>query len=338
VGVLTQYQPLVLNEYIAAGKPWDLDRMNSGVTLLPPYQRKRGGDFYRGTANAVYQNLDFIKRYSPEYVLVLSGDHIYKMDYSLMLDFHKKSGADCTVAALKVPISEASRFGIMITDEALRITDFEEKPKRPRSDLASMGIYIFGTEVLERYLEADNEDKRSSKDFGKNVLPAMLEGGARMMAYPFEGYWKDVGTLESLWEANMELLGTPPVFDIHDREWRIFSRITPRPPHYIAHGGIVRDSLVTEGCEIYGTVERCVLSPGVVVEAGTVVRDSVIMNDVRIMADSMVDFTICDSRAVIGKGCRVGSPEKVGDVTVISEGECIPDGDVLPKPEEEEEM
>ncbi len=327
VGVLTQYQPLVLNEYIGNGQPWDLDRMQSGVTVLPPYQGKRGGDFYRGTANAIYQNLDFIRRYQPKYVLVLSGDHIYKMDYSRMIQQHKDTGADCTIAVLEVPLSEAGRFGIMTTDENLRITEFEEKPKKPKSTLASMGIYVFSTEVLEKYLEADNEDKKSSKDFGKNVIPAMLADGVRLFAYPFKGYWKDVGTVESLWEANMDLLGNSPVFDIHDREWRIFSRTGARPPHYTGPNGAIRGSLVTEGCEICGTVENSVLSDGVIVESGAVVRNSVIMSNTRICSEATVDYSMIDSGVTVGKNATVGiSKEESPKITVVGCGTVIPEG------------
>jgi len=327
VGVLTQYQPLVLNEYIGNGQPWDLDRMQSGVTVLPPYQGKRGGDFYRGTANAIYQNLDFIRRYHPKHVLVLSGDHIYKMDYSRMIRRHRETGADCTIAVLEVPLSQASRFGIMTTDENMRITEFEEKPKKPKSTLASMGIYVFSADVLERYLEADNEDKRSSKDFGKNVIPAMLADGMRMFAYPFSGYWKDVGTIESLWSANMDLLGPIPVFDIHDRDWRIFSRSKARPPHYTGPNGTIRNSLVTEGCEICGTVENSVLSDGVIIESGAVVKNSVIMSDTRICAGAVVNYSIIDSGAVIGDCAEIGlSDDKKREITVVGCGTEVPAG------------
>ena len=233
VGVLTQYQPLQLNEYIGNGQPWDLDRGQSGVMVLPPYQAKSGADWYKGTANAIYQNFNFIDRYDPDYVLILSGDHIYKMDYEKMLKAHKEKSADCTIAVLEVPIEEASRFGIMNTDEDLRITEFEEKPKQPKSTKASMGIYIFNTAVLRDYLEADEADPNSSKDFGKNIIPKMLGDGRLMYAYPFRGYWKDVGTIQSLWEANMDLVGEQPVFDLRDQDWRIYSRNTSEPPHFV---------------------------------------------------------------------------------------------------------
>lgn len=338
VGVLTQYQPLVLNEYIGNGLPWDLDRLQSGVTVLPPYQKKRGGDFYNGTANAIYQNLDFIRRYDPSHVLILSGDHIYKMDYSRMLGQHIDTGADCTIAVIDVSISEASRFGIMNTDKSLRITEFEEKPKKPRSTLASMGIYVFSSDILEKYLEADNEDKKSAKDFGKNVIPAMLNDGARLFAYRFDGYWKDVGTVESLWEANMDLLGSSPAFDIHSSDWRIYSRSPARPPHFAGPSAEIKSSLITEGCEICGSVEGSVLSDGVTVEAGAFVRNSVIMSDVRICSGATVDYSIIDSRAVIGSRAAVGKIDGgASRITVIGSGEAIPEGAVIYDGKESEE-
>ncbi len=338
VGVLTQYQPLVLNEYIGNGLPWDLDRLQSGVTVLPPYRRKRGGDFYNGTADAIYQNLNFIRRYDPSHVLILSGDHIYKMDYSLMLEQHIDTGADCTIAVLDVPTSQASRFGIVSIDKNLRITEFEEKPKKPRSTLASMGIYVFSTAVLEKYLEADNGDKRSAKDFGKNVIPAMLDGGARLFAYRFDGYWKDVGTVESLWEANMDLLGSSPAFDIHSSDRRIYSRSPALPPHFVGPDAEIVNSLITEGCDIRGSVEGSVLSDGVSVEEGARVRNSVIMSDVRICADATVDYAIIDSRAVIGRGAAVGRADGGGkEITVIGSGEVVPDGSVIYSGKETEE-
>ena len=246
VGVLTQYQPLVLNEYIGSGQPWDLDRSQSGATVLPPYQGKTGADWYKGTANAIYQNLDFIRRYDPDYVLVLSGDHIYKMDYNKMLQVHKAQKADCTIAVLNVPLAEASRFGIMNTEgEDYRITAFEEKPKEPKSTLASMGIYIFSRKVLEEYLIADEADPESSKDFGKNIIPKMLNDGCRMIAYPFKGYWKDVGTIQSLWEANMDLLDENSELDLADRSWRIYSRNYANPPHYTGNFAKISNSLIT---------------------------------------------------------------------------------------------
>lgn len=306
VGVLTQYQPLVLNEYIGNGQPWDLDRLTGGVMVLPPYQAKKGADWYKGTANAIYQNLDFINRYDPDYVIILSGDHIYKMDYNAMLQAHKEKGADCTIAVLEVPLAEASRFGIMVTDETGKITEFQEKPKNPTSTKASMGIYIFNRKDLEAYLIADENDKSSSNDFGKNIIPNMLNDGKKMFAYPFEGYWKDVGTIDSLWEANMDLLGEHPNFNVHDKSWRIFSRNYAEPPQFVGNGGNAVNSIVTEGCVIEGLVENSVLSNGVVVENGAVVRDSVIMSGVTIKAGAIVDYSIIDSNTIVDKNAIVG--------------------------------
>lgn len=318
VGVLTQYQPLVLNEYIGNGQPWDLDRVNGGVMVLPPYQGKSSSDWYRGTANAIYQNMAFIKRYNPDYVLILSGDHIYKMDYSKMLEVHKQNEADCTIAVLEVPMEEAHRFGILSTDETGRITEFEEKPKNPKSNKASMGIYIFSREALEVYLRRDELDRNSSNDFGKNVIPAMLADGKRMFSYVFDGYWKDVGTIKSLWEANMDLLGKEPKFDIFDKKWRIFYRHNAEPPQFIRAGATIKNSLITEGCDIAGTVENSVISSSVTIEEGAVVRDSVILGHVTVKRGATVDYSIIDGDSVIGKGATVGAPLGSGaDITVI---------------------
>jgi glucose-1-phosphate adenylyltransferase len=306
VGVLTQYQPLVLNEYIGNGQPWDLDRLNGGVMVLPPYQGKKGADWYKGTANAIYQNLGFINRYDPDYVIILSGDHIYKMDYNAMLQAHKATEADCTIAVLEVPLSEASRFGIMVTDETGKITEFQEKPKHPTSTKASMGIYIFNRKVLEDYLIADENTPGSSNDFGKNIIPNMLNDGKKMFAYPFVGYWKDVGTIDSLWEANMDLLGEKPNFNIHDKNWRIFSRNYAEPPHFVGEDAKVVNSMITEGCEIEGTVENSVLSNGVKVEKGAIVKDAVIMSGAVIKANAKVIYSIIDSNTVISSGAVVG--------------------------------
>ena len=306
VGVLTQYQPLVLNEYIGNGQPWDLDRLNGGVMVLPPYQGKKGADWYKGTANAIYQNLGFINRYDPDYVIILSGDHIYKMDYNAMLQAHKATGADCTIAVLEVPLSEASRFGIMVTDETGKITEFQEKPKHPTSTKASMGIYIFNRKVLEEYLIADENTPGSSNDFGKNIIPNMLNDGKMMYAYPFVGYWKDVGTIDSLWEANMDLLGEHPNFNIHDKNWRIFSRTYAEPPHFVGENAVVVNSMITEGCEIEGTVENSVLSNGVIVEKGAIVKDAIIMSGAVIKAGAKVIYSIIDSNTVVSSGAVVG--------------------------------
>lgn len=331
VGVLTQYQPLVLNEYIGNGQPWDLDRMNGGVMVLPPYQGKNGADWYKGTANAIYQNLNFIKRYDPDYVLILSGDHIYKMDYNAMLEAHKSTGADCTIAVLEVPLSEASRFGIMVTDETGKITEFQEKPKNPTSTKASMGIYIFGRKALEKYLIDDENTPGSSNDFGKNIIPNMLGDGMKLYTYPFEGYWKDVGTIDSLWEANMDLLGDNPEFNIHDKKWRIFSRNYAEPPHFVGDDANVSNAIVTEGCDIEGTVENCVLSNGVIVEKGAVVRDSVIMSGTIIKAGATVNYSIIDSNSIISENATIGEPKDVSKgIAVIGSDLCVGKGVTIP--------
>ena len=274
--------------------------------VLPPYQGKKGADWYKGTANAIYQNLGFINRYDPDYVIILSGDHIYKMDYNAMLQAHKETGADCTIAVLEVPLSEASRFGIMVTDETGKITEFQEKPKHPTSTKASMGIYIFNRKVLEDYLIADENTPGSANDFGKNIIPNMLNDGKMMYAYPFVGYWKDVGTIDSLWEANMDLLGEKPNFNIHDKNWRIFSRNYAEPPHFVGEDAKVVNSMITEGCEIEGTVENSVLSNGVKVEKGAIVKDAVIMSGAVIKANAKVIYSIIDSNTVISSGAVVG--------------------------------
>lgn len=331
VGVLTQYQPLVLNEYIGNGQPWDLDRMQSGVMVLPPYQGKDGADWYKGTANAIYQNLDFIKRYDPDYVLVLSGDHIYKMDYAAMLREHKKNGADCTIAVLNVSLEEASRFGIMNTDEDGRILEFEEKPAHPKSTNASMGIYIFGRELLEKYLIADEADPNSSNDFGKNIIPAMLADGCKMYAYPFEGYWKDVGTIASLWKANMDLLGDEPEFDLRDKNWKIYSRNAAMPPHHVGEKAKISNSLITEGCDIEGIVENSILFSGVKIERGAYIKDSVIMSGVTVKEGATVNYSIIDENCELGRGCVIGrtrNPEE--EITVIGSDIKIDDGDDIP--------
>ncbi|MBQ4243308.1 MAG: glucose-1-phosphate adenylyltransferase [Clostridia bacterium] len=328
VGVLTQYQPLVLNEYIGNGQPWDLDKMQSGVMVLPPYQAKEGADWYKGTANAIYQNLNFINRYDPDNVLILSGDHIYKMDYAKMIDAHEKNGADCTIAVLEVTLEEASRFGIMNTDENLKIIEFEEKPAHPKSTKASMGIYVFKRDVLEKYLVEDENDPDSVNDFGKNIIPKMLADGCTMYAYPFEGYWKDVGTIASLWEANMDLLGENPNFRIKDASWRIFSRNQPLPPHFIAASSQISNSLITEGCVIEGTVENSILFAGVKVEQGAVIRDSVIMSDVTVSKGAVVQYSIIDSDCKIGAGAIVGrSKDECDEVTVVGAGNTIAPGE-----------
>ena len=317
VGVLTQYQPLVLNEYIGNGEPWDLDRVHGGVMVLPPYQGKGGAAWYKGTANAIFQNIQYIDRYNPDYVLILFGDHIYKMDYAKMLAEHKKNDADCTIAVLPVPIEQASRFGILNTDETNRIIEFEEKPAHPKSNKASMGIYIFNYKLLKKYLIEDDADPNSQNDFGKNIIPKMLGDGMKMFAYLFEGYWKDVGTVQSLWEANMDLLGSKPKFNLYDRSWRIFFRHDANPPQRIGACAELINSMVTEGCDINGTVENSVLSGKVTVEEGAVVRNSVIMSGVRICRGARVEYAIIDHDTVIGEGAVVGEQEKDGDSPLV---------------------
>ncbi len=328
VGVLTQYQPLVLNDYIGNGLPWDLDRAYGGVKILAPYQGKHGADWYSGTANAIYQNMEFIDRYSPEYVLILSGDHIYKMDYSKMLDYHKEKGADCTIAVIDVPIEEASRFGILSTDDDNKIFKFSEKPKNPDSTKASMGIYIFNKDKLFDYLKADAADENSSNDFGKNIIPAMLSSGESMYAYPFAGYWKDVGTISSLWEANMDLLGDEPNLDLSGESWRIYSRHDAEAPQFVGCEAVVENSSITEGCEIYGTVKNSVLGSNVKVMTGAVVCDSVIMDDVIVGEGAEVNYSIVDERTSIGKDAKVGTPKSDGvQITVVASGTKIADGE-----------
>ena len=316
VGVLTQYQPLELNDYIGSGQPWDLDRMDAGVHVLPPYQRNKGGDWYKGTANAIYQNINFIERYDPEYVLVLSGDHIYKMDYSKMLTAHKANNADCTIAVLDVPKEEASRFGILNTREDDSIYEFDEKPAHPKSTLASMGIYIFSWKKLRQYLIADEDDPHSQNDFGKNVLPAMLEGGERMFAYRFEGYWKDVGTIESLWEANLDLLNPHVPLDLADPTWKIYSRTPGMPPHYLAATAQVQNSILAEGCSVSGKVEYSVIFSGVTVEEGAEIVDSILMPGTVVRKGARVQYAILAENTEIGENARVGeSPEECADLT-----------------------
>ena len=329
VGVLTQYEPLELNDYIGNGQPWDLDRMYGGVHILSPYQAKSGSEWYKGTANAIYQNISFIKRYKPEYVLILSGDHIYKMNYHKMLDFHKESGADVTVATIEVPIEEASRFGVVNVGEGGKIVEFEEKPKKPKSNLASMGIYIFNAEKLYKYLEEDELKENTSNDFGKNILPTMLADGERMFAYVFRGYWKDVGTIDSLYEANMDLLGSNPSFDIADSEWRIHSKNPIAPPHYIGLNGEVKGSIVALGCEIEGKVENSILSANVTVEEGATVIGSVIFSGSTIKKGAKVINTIIDEEVVIGENAVVGGEEEPKRITVLGRGLVVNDGAVI---------
>ncbi|MBE6703672.1 MAG: glucose-1-phosphate adenylyltransferase [Ruminococcaceae bacterium] len=330
VGVLTQYQPLVLNEYIGNGLPWDLDRYFGGASILPPYQGKERSDWYKGTANAIFQNLEFIDKFDPDYVLILSGDHIYKMDYSKMLEYHKENDAACTIAVLDVPLEEASRFGIMSVNDDGSIYKFTEKPKEPDSTKASMGIYIFSKDKLFDYLKADNQNPDSCNDFGKNIIPEMLAKGEKMMAYEFSGYWKDVGTISSLWEANMDLIGKSANFNLSDEGWRIYSRTESRPPHFFGADAKVDNSLLTEGCEVYGEVKNSVLGSGVKVAKGATVIDSVIMSDVEIGAGAIVNYCIIDSNVKVGAGAQIGkNKESAQGITVIGEKCIVPDGMII---------
>lgn len=308
VGVLTQYQPLVLNSHIGIGIPWDLDRNNGGVAVLPPYERSDTSEWYTGTANAIYQNLKYMERYNPEYVLILSGDHIYKMDYEAMLDFHKQKNADVTIAAISVPMEEASRFGVVLTDEDKQITEFEEKPEHPRSNLASMGIYIFSWPVLRDSLIAMKD--QCNCDFGKHIIPYCHEGGKRLFAYEFNDYWKDVGTLGSYWEANMELIDLIPEFNLYEEYWKIYTKQDIIEPQYIAKDAVVERSIIGAGAQIYGQVSNCVLGAGVTVEEGAVLKDSIIMKNTYIGKDAYVEKSIIAENCTIGEGDEIGVGEE----------------------------
>ncbi len=325
VGVLTQYQPLALNEYIGNGAPWDLDRSRGGLSVLPPYKGNKKSDWYKGTANAIFQNINFIKQYDPDYVLILSGDHIYKMDYSKMLDQHKDTGAVCTIATITVPMEEASRFGICNTYSDGKIYEFEEKPKEPKCDQASMGIYIFNTDVLLRYLEKDESDENSSNDFGKNIIPSLIAHGESVYSYAFSGYWKDVGTVASLWESNMDLIGDTPTLNILEGTSRIFSRNFARPPQYAGEGSVIKNSLISEGCRIFGTVENSVLSGGVTVKENAVVRDSVILDNVVVESGVRINYAIVDADVTVGKDSVIGvSGNTKKNIVIVEKGSRIP--------------
>lgn len=335
VGILTQYQPLVLNEYIGNGQPWDLDGMHSGVNCLSPYQAVDGADWYSGTANAIFQNINYIDRYDPEYVVVLSGDHIYKMDYNKMLEYHKEKNAACTIAVIDVPLEEASRFGILNTHEDGEIYEFDEKPEKPKSTHASMGIYIFSYKELRKYLIEDDENKNSSHDFGKDVLPAMLNAGERMFAYPFEGYWKDVGTIDSLWEANMDLLDPNVTLDLKD----IYSRNPMMPPHFVSNDAVIQNSLVADGCNVYGNLEFSILFSGVTIGKGATINSSIIMPGAVIEEGATVQFAIIAENTVVRKNAVVGAkPEDCANrddwgIAVVGENAIIDEGAVV-KPKE----
>ena len=334
VGVLTQYQPLRLNAHIGIGIPWDLDRNVGGVTILPPYERSKGGDWYTGTANAIYQNLEYMEAYNPEYVLILSGDHIYKMDYEVMLDYHKANNADVTIAAMPVPIEEASRFGILITDETNRITEFEEKPAVPRSNLASMGIYIFSWPVLRDALIRLKDEPGC--DFGKHIIPYCHGKGDRIFAYEYNGYWKDVGTLGSYWEANMELIDIIPEFNLYEEYWKIYTKSDVIPPQYIGEDASIERSIIGEGTEIHGNVSNSVIGAGVIVEPGAVIRDSIVMQGTRIGAGTVVDKAIIAENVRVGANVQIGTGEYAPSIydqkvyqfelATIGENSVIPDG------------
>lgn len=332
VGVLTQYQPLVLNEYIGNGHAWGLDRVHGGVHVLPPYETASGKSWYTGTANAIYQNISFVDRYNPEYVAILSGDHIYKMDYSKMLDYHKKNNAEATIAVLEVPWEEASRFGIMTADETGRITEFAEKPKEPKSNLASMGVYIFSWQTLKRHLIANEQDEGASKDFGKNIIPAMLNEGCKLVAYHFDAYWKDVGTIDSLWEANMDCLDPNVPLDLYDPKWKIYSRNPVMPPHYAGPNSKIENSMVAEGCDIEGEIDFSVLFDGVVIEEGATVKYSIIMPNTVIKKGAVVEYSIVGEECTVGEGAHIGEkPENVENrdewgVAVVGHNVKISDG------------
>ena len=335
VGVLTQYQPLVLNEYIGNGQPWDLDGMNVGVQILSPYEKKGGADWYSGTANAIYQNINYIDRYNPEYVVILSGDHIYKMDYSKMVAYHKEHDADCTIAVIDVPLAEASRFGILNTNPDGSIYEFDEKPAHPKSTNASMGIYVFSWDKLRKYLIEDEANPDSSNDFGKDILPKMLADGQRMFAYAFSGYWKDVGTIESLWESNMDLLDPNVTLDLADENWKIYSRNPVVAPHYVSPTGVVQNSLISDGCIIEGNVDFSVLFSNVTIAPGAVVNDSILMPGVVVEEGAVIQYAIVSENAVIKKNAVVGArPEDIENkqdwgVAVVGDNRTIGEGAVV---------
>ena len=326
VGVITQYQPLELNAHIGSGASWGFDSLNGGVTVLQPYSSSEGEKFFQGTAHAIYQNIEFVDRYDPEYVLILSGDHIYKMDYDKMLQFHKEKNAEATIAVIEVPMEEACRFGIMNTNDDLSIYEFEEKPANPKSNMASMGVYIFNWKVLRQALKEDEKDKESSNDFGKNIIPKMLDEGRKLVAYPFKGYWKDVGTISSLWEANMDLLKRESGLNLYEDDWKIYSVSPVRPAQYIGKDANVKNSLVVEGCTVHGTVENSVLFEGVYVGKNTVIKDSVIMTDAKIGDNVVINKAIIGGEAKIRKDCKIGNGEKI---SVIASKEDIKSGSVI---------
>ncbi|MEA4827966.1 MAG: glucose-1-phosphate adenylyltransferase [Clostridium sp.] len=320
IGVLTQYQPHILNSHIGIGSPWDLDRNSGGVTILPPHIRNDGGNWYMGTADAIYQNINFIDRYEPEFILVLSGDHIYKMDYSQMLKFHKENNSDATIAVIEVSLEEASRFGIMNTDKSNKIFEFDEKPSCPKNNKASMGVYIFNWKILKKFLIEDSKDKSSSHDFGKDIIPKLLNSGYNLYAYPFSGYWKDVGTIQSLWEANMDLLNPENQLNIYDTDWKIYSVTPAKPPQYIGPNVNIHNSLIVEGCTIFGTITNSVVFPGVHIGKNTIIEDSVIMSNTKIGDNVIIRKCIIGTETIIRKNSVIGNSE---EITVIGDYEDI---------------
>lgn len=326
VGVLTQYQPWELNDYIGAGQPWDLDRNYGGVHILPPYQGRTNNGWYRGTANAVYQNIHFIKRYNPEYVLILSGDHIYKMDYNEIIKIHQAKNADCTIAVIEVDIKDASRYGIMTTNDDGRIIRFDEKPRHPQSNLASMGIYVFNTKSLIEYLEEDVTIAGSRNDFGGDIIPRLVNQGKRMYTYKFSGYWKDVGTIYSLWESNMDLLGDNPKFDVNDLHWKIYSRNDGNPPQYLGNNASLQNSLITEGCSIDGEIINSVISQNVNVGTGAIIKNSIIFENCKIGAGAIVEYSILDANVSVNDNIHIGGKD---DITVIGE-DIVIENDIEP--------
>ena len=334
IGVLTQYQPFELNQYIGNGQPWDLDRLEGGAFVLPPYQKAKSGEWYKGTANAIYQNIDFIDRYDAEYVLILSGDHIYKMDYSKMLAHHIEKNADCTIAVLDVPIEEASRFGIMNADKDGAIFEFEEKPKNPKSTKASMGIYIFTWAKLKKYLIMDEEDKNSHNDFGKNIIPSMLNDGQRMFTYEFSGYWKDVGTISSLWEANMDVLNADSGLNLSDSRWKIYARNMAEPPHFIGSNATISNAIISEGCEIDGEIVNSVIFQGAHVEKGAVIRDSIVMPGTIVRSGAEIRHAIIGWNAEIKESAKIGEYQESAikgewQIAVVAPDAVMPAGSIV---------
>jgi glucose-1-phosphate adenylyltransferase len=341
VGVLTQYQPLKLNYHIGIGKPWDLDRLNGGVTILSPYIRGETGEWYKGTANAIYQNIDFIDKLSPRYILILSGDHIYKMDYSRMLDFHKEKNAEATISVINVPIQETRRYGIMNVDCDEKIYEFDEKPENSKSTLASMGVYIFTWKILKDYLIKDDKSTESEHDFGKNIIPVMLKEGRNLYAYNFQGYWKDVGTIQAYWESNMELVKRVPEFNLYDQAWKIYSPNPAMPPHYVGPEGNVQTSVIAEGCMIYGSVKRSVIFQGVTIESDALVEDSIIMTNSKIGNGAYINHSIIGENVWIGNSIKIGIGGMVENeykpaiynsgITIIGDDASIPNNVTMGK-------